>query len=80
MQLATTIKLFSAQPLACVFMAVLFVLMGVALPAGWIPPSSVRRYLPGHEWVMAALCIAAASFFVYCLLVGVRARKKESKK
>ena len=76
MPLNRAVKLFSAQPLASLLMAALFVLIGVALPAGWIPDSTVRRYFPGHEWVMAALCCSVAVFFGYCWLVGIRDQKK----
>ena len=80
MQLTPAIKLFSAQPWACVFLAVLFVLIGLALPAGWVPASSVRRYFPGHEWVMAAICWFIAGFFAYCALVGWRGKNDEASK
>ena len=76
MPLNRAVKLFSAQPLASLVMAALFVLMGVALPAGWIPASAIRHYFPGYEWVMAAICCGVAAFFVYCWLVGVRRENK----
>jgi len=76
MQLARTIRLLSAQPWACVFLATLFALVGVAFAAGWVPVSSVRRYLPGHEWIMAAICGVVAAFFAYCALTGLRSRNK----
>ena len=80
MRLARAIRLFSAQPWANLFLAALLLLMGVAFLAGWVPSSSVRRYFPGHEWVMAAICSVVAALLIYCWLVGIRNRNKECSK
>ena len=74
MQRPRAVERFSKHPWACLVLATLLVVIGVLFPSGWVPTSPNRPYFPGHEWVMAALCLASGAFFAYCAIAGLGKR------
>lgn len=73
MKLPTVVNTFSPQPWLSLLLALLVMLMAFLFLSGWIP--SARKYFPGHEWVMAAICAGLALFFVVCAVIGFRERR-----
>jgi hypothetical protein len=68
--------LFSKQPYACLILAGLFAVIGLALLFELIPASPNRPSAAHTQWIIEALCACAACFFVYCAIVGLRAKAK----
>jgi len=72
MNISYAVKLFAQRPLSCAVLAAVLLGMGILFISGWIPDSPNRRYIPGHEWLLAILSWAIALFFAYCWRVGLR--------
>lgn len=66
------VETFSARPWASILLAVLLLAIGALFVSGFLPKS--RKYFPGHEWYMAALCLVGAAFFTYSAVLGIRQR------
>ena len=66
---------FTDNPLKSFVLACLMVAMGVLAVSGWIPTSINRVYFPGHEWVLGAVCWAAALYFLFCAVRGGKRKK-----
>lgn len=70
-------KLFSPRPWSSLVLAILMLCLGLVFVSGWVPSSVVPRYFPGHEWIMAALCLVMALFFGYCARLGLGGEGQE---
>jgi hypothetical protein len=71
MQIRSSIASFVSRPRSSAVLAVLLVLLGIVFVSGVIPDSPNRRYLPGHEWLLASLCWVLALLFGYCARQGL---------
>ena len=76
MRIGPMVNALSSQPWGSLVLAVLALLAGVVFASGWLPPA--KKYMSGHEWVMAAMCVLLALFFIYCAAVGFRKRSNGS--
>ena len=76
MRIGLIVNALSSQPWGSLVLAVLTLLAGGLFASGWLPPA--KKYLPGHDWVMAAVCVLLALLFTYCAVVGFRKRSNES--
>jgi len=72
MRLPTVVNVFISQPWRSLLLALLALLMACLFLSGWLPPA--KKYLPGHEWLMAVVCSGLALFFVICAFIGFRKR------
>ncbi len=69
------IETFSARPGSSLLLAVLVLAIAGLFVGGLIPKS--QKYIAGHEWYMAALCVAGAAFLTYCAVLGIRRGRNE---
>ena len=72
------VVLFASRPVSSVVLALLLVIMGLVIVSGLVPTSPNRRYFPGHEWLLATVCWAAAIFFGYCAARSRDAKRRRS--
>lgn len=75
-----SVALFAARPLSSAVLALLLLVMGFIMISGLVPTSPVRKYLPGHEWLLAAACWVLALFFGYCAAKGRSLKLHDGKK
>ena len=75
-----SVALFSSRPLSSAVLALLLLVMGVVMLSGLVPISPNRKYFPGHEWLLAAVCWVLALFFGYCAAKGRNLKLREGKK
>jgi hypothetical protein len=68
--------LFSKQPYACLILAGLFAAIGVMLLLDLLPASPNKPSAAHTQWILELMCACAACFFVYCAIVGLRAKSK----
>ena len=76
MNSVAAIKLFSQRPISTALLAIVVAGLGFVFVIGWVPDSPNRRYFPGHEWLIAAICWGLALFFGYCCYLGFRDRRE----
>ena len=67
------VESFSTRPWASLLLAVLALVTGGVFLSGLLPTS--QKYVAGHEWYMATLCVFGAAFFAYCAVLGIRQRR-----
>ena len=67
------VETFSARPWTSLLLAVLALMIGGVFLSGLLPTS--QKYVAGHEWCMAKLCVLGAAFFAYCAVLGIRQRR-----
>ncbi len=72
MRLLTVVYAFSSQPWRSLMLALFVLLIACLFLSGWLPPA--KKYLPGHEWLMAVVCSGLALFFAICAFIGFRKR------
>ncbi len=69
--------LFTSRPLSSAVLAFLLLLLGLVIVSDLVPTSPNRKYVPGHEWVLAAASWALALFFGYCAAKGRNRKLRE---
>ncbi|MEP6591574.1 MAG: hypothetical protein ABJC19_10365 [Gemmatimonadota bacterium] len=69
------VETFSARPRSSLLLAILVLVIGGVFAFGRLPVS--QKYITGHEWHMAALCVVLAAFFTYCAVLGIRQRRHQ---
>ena len=80
MPISKSVALFAARPLSSAVLALLLLSMGLIMVSGLVPASPSRKYLPGHEWLLSAVCWALALFFGYCAAKGRSLKLRDRKK
>ncbi len=80
MSLRSSLEHFVDRPRSSAALALLLVLMGIISVSGLLPISPNRKYLAGHEWLLASFCWSLALTFGYCAFRGLTVRSRARKK
>ena len=71
------IRAFSSSPRLSLVLAALQIVIGLVMVLGLVPASTTRRYIPGHEWILAAMAWLLALFFGFCAVKGLRSKGRD---
>lgn len=75
MDLKKARDLFEPRPCSSLIMALLWIVLGAVSISGLVPTSPNRLYFPGHECILAGICLIAAVFFIQCAYAGFKSKK-----
>jgi len=79
MSFRSSLEVFVARPRSSVALALLCVVIGILFMSGHVPVSPNRKYLPGHQWLLASISWILAVLFGYCASKGFKMRSRPTK-